>query len=125
MHIQRLVVYCDNLGKNTKFARQQCFNILASRILRLALFKESNRVGVSLPSPEYYNRSSFRNIVFSSYLEFWTMDSVQKSSVTEYWPVFGWISLHMKQMCLGFASVCLRLNLRMLEVVFPRIAIQE
>jgi hypothetical protein len=40
----------------------------------LALSKGPNRVGVSLPSPEDGNRSSFRNVVFSSYLEFGTMD---------------------------------------------------
>jgi hypothetical protein len=34
------------------------------------LIEVPNRVGVSLPSPEDGNRSSFRNVVFSSYLEF-------------------------------------------------------
>jgi hypothetical protein len=33
-------------------------------------FRGLNRVGVSLPSPEDGKRSSFRNVVFSSYLEF-------------------------------------------------------
>jgi hypothetical protein len=47
--------------------------------LRLALSKEPNRVAVSLPSPEEGNRSSFRNAVFQ-YLEFRTMDKVQKPS---------------------------------------------
>jgi hypothetical protein len=46
--------------------------------LGLALSKRPNRVGVSLPSPEDGNRSSFRNIFL--YLEFWTMDKVQKPS---------------------------------------------
>jgi hypothetical protein len=36
-----------------------------------------------LPSPEYGNRSRFRNVVFSSYLEFRTMDKVHKPTVTE------------------------------------------
>jgi hypothetical protein len=35
--------------------------------------KELTGVGVSLPSPEDGNRSSFRNVVFNSYLEFRTM----------------------------------------------------
>jgi hypothetical protein len=39
-------------------------------ISRLILSKGPNRVGVSLPSPEDRNRSSFRNIVFSRYLKF-------------------------------------------------------
>jgi hypothetical protein len=37
--------------------------------LRLALTKGRNRIGVSLPLPEDGNRSSFRNVVFYSYLE--------------------------------------------------------
>jgi hypothetical protein len=46
--------------------------------LRLALSKGSNRVGVSLPSPEDGNRTSVRNGVFSSYLAFRTMEKVHK-----------------------------------------------
>jgi hypothetical protein len=38
------------------------------------------RVEVSLPSHEDGNRSGFRNVVFSSYLEFRTMDRVQNLS---------------------------------------------
>jgi hypothetical protein len=38
---------------------------------------------VHLPSPEDGNRSSFRNVVFSSFLEHRTMDKVQKSSNPE------------------------------------------
>jgi hypothetical protein len=38
--------------------------------LRLALSKEPNRVGVSLPSPEEGNRSSSRNVVFPSTYDF-------------------------------------------------------
>jgi hypothetical protein len=34
--------------------------------LRFALFNGPNRVGVSLPSPEDGNRSSFRNVMFSN-----------------------------------------------------------
>jgi hypothetical protein len=38
----------------------------------------ANTVGVSLLSPEFGNRDSFRNAVFPSYLEFRTMDKVPK-----------------------------------------------
>jgi hypothetical protein len=48
--------------------------------MRVAISKGPNRVGVSLPSPEDGNRSSFRNVVFSSYLEFRTMSKVQEPS---------------------------------------------
>jgi hypothetical protein len=50
--------------------------------LRLDLTKGTNRVGVS-PWPENRNRSSFRNVIFSSYLEYRTMDRVHKPSVSE------------------------------------------
>jgi hypothetical protein len=53
------------------------------QLLRLAISKRPNRLGVSLSSPGNGNRSSFRNVVFSSYLEFWTMDKVQKPSGSE------------------------------------------
>jgi hypothetical protein len=52
-------------------------------ILILALSKGPNRVGVSLPSPEDGDRSSFRNVVFPIYLELWTMGKVHKSSDSE------------------------------------------
>jgi hypothetical protein len=42
--------------------------------------KGPNRVGVAHSSPEDWNRSSFRNIMFCSHLEFRTMDKVQKPS---------------------------------------------
>jgi hypothetical protein len=48
------------------------------RWLRLALSKGPNGAGVSLPSPEDKNRSSFRNVVLSNYLEFQTFGKVQK-----------------------------------------------
>jgi hypothetical protein len=41
-------------------------------------FNVSNRVHILLPSPEEGNSSSFRNVVFYSYLEFQTMDKDQK-----------------------------------------------
>jgi hypothetical protein len=40
----------------------------------LALSKGSNRAGVSLPSLEDGNRSNLRNVVFSSYLDYMTID---------------------------------------------------
>jgi hypothetical protein len=46
--------------------------------LRLALSKGPNRVGVSPPPSEDGNKSSFRNIVFSSYLEFRAMNKSRK-----------------------------------------------
>jgi hypothetical protein len=46
----------------------------------LALPKGPNRVGVTLPSPEDGNMSSYRNVAVSSYLEFRTMDKVQNPS---------------------------------------------
>jgi hypothetical protein len=51
--------------------------------LRLALARGPNRVGVSLPSPEDGNRCIFRNVVVRSYLEFRTIDNVQKPSNSE------------------------------------------
>jgi hypothetical protein len=46
--------------------------------MNLALSKGPNSVGVSPQSPEDAKRSSFRNAVFSSYLEFLTTDKVHK-----------------------------------------------
>jgi hypothetical protein len=48
--------------------------------LKLALSNGPNKVDVSLPSPEDGNRFIFRNIVFSSYLEFRRMDKIQNAS---------------------------------------------
>jgi hypothetical protein len=50
------------------------------RWLWLAISKRPNRIGVSLPSPEDVNRSSFRNVAFSSYLELRKMKKGHKSS---------------------------------------------
>jgi hypothetical protein len=44
----------------------------------LTLSKGPNRLVVSLPLPEYENRSSFWNVVSSSCLEFWTMEKIHK-----------------------------------------------
>jgi hypothetical protein len=46
--------------------------------MRLAFPKGRNRVGVFLPSPENGNSSSARNVVFSTYLEFRTMNEVKE-----------------------------------------------
>jgi hypothetical protein len=54
-----------------------------SSIIESALSKEPNRVGVSCPSPGDGNRSSFRNVVFSTYLEFWLTDKVHKPNYSE------------------------------------------
>jgi hypothetical protein len=51
--------------------------------LKLALSKGPNKVGVSLPSLEGGNRSSFRIVVFSGYLEFRNEDKVQKPGDSE------------------------------------------
>jgi hypothetical protein len=48
--------------------------------VRLALSMGPNSLGVFLLSPEDGNRFSFWNVVFSSYLEFMTMDRVHKHS---------------------------------------------
>jgi hypothetical protein len=50
-----------------------------------------NSVGVSLPSPEDRSRPSFRNVVLSSHLEFWTVDSVHKLADSECYAVVGFL----------------------------------
>jgi hypothetical protein len=50
------------------------------QLLKLALSKGPNRVGVSLAPAEDGNRSNFRIVVISSYLKFQTMDKAQKSN---------------------------------------------
>jgi hypothetical protein len=51
----------------------------------LSLSKGPNRVGVSFPSPEDGNRSSFRNALLSSYLEFQTLDKAHIPSDSAGW----------------------------------------
>jgi hypothetical protein len=48
--------------------------------LRLVLSKGSNRVGVSLPSPE----DGFRNVAFSSYLELRAVNEVLEPRDSEF-----------------------------------------
>jgi hypothetical protein len=52
--------------------------------LRLNPLKRTNRVCVSLSSTEDGRRSKFRNVVFSSLLEFRTTYKVQKPSDSEH-----------------------------------------
>jgi hypothetical protein len=47
-----------------------------------------NRVGVSLPSHENANKSSFQNVVFSSHLELWLMDKVHTPSDSVSFSIF-------------------------------------
>jgi hypothetical protein len=51
--------------------------------LRLVLSNGPNRVDVSLPLPEDGKKSSVCNLMFSNYLDFRTMDKVQKPSDSE------------------------------------------
>jgi hypothetical protein len=50
---------------------------------RLALSKGPNRLGDSFPSHVGGNWSSFRNVAFSTYLEFRAVDKVHKPSDSE------------------------------------------
>jgi hypothetical protein len=54
-----------------------------SPVIEIALSNCPNRLGISLPSPEAGNRSSLRNVVFSSYLEFRTINEVEKPNDSE------------------------------------------
>jgi hypothetical protein len=75
-------------GKNQMSPAYECLHKEVSLVqwLRLAFSKGPNRVGVSFPSPENGNRSSIRNVVFSStYLQFRTMDKVQKPRNSVYY----------------------------------------
>jgi hypothetical protein len=67
----------------------------------LAISKEPNRVGASLPSPGDCIRFSFPNVVFSSYLEFRTMDRVHNLSDSEcslLWGLSKWIFFILNRM---------------------------
>jgi hypothetical protein len=46
--------------------------------LMFGLSKDLNRVHISLPTPEDGNRSSFRNVMFPTCLEFRTIGNVRK-----------------------------------------------
>jgi hypothetical protein len=47
--------------------------------LTLVPFEGPSRAGVSLPSPEDRNESNLQSVLFYNYLEFRSMDKVQKS----------------------------------------------
>jgi hypothetical protein len=84
--------------------------------LRLALSKGPNRVGVSLPSFEDGNIQFPKHCVFQ-YLEFWTMDRVQKpsnSSDYRFWFQYGLLLSKLAQVVEVLACVqevcCLNLG---------------
>jgi hypothetical protein len=54
-----------------------------TNLLCLGLLVKANRICVSLPWPEDENRSSFRNVLFSSYLESRTLDRALKPCDSE------------------------------------------
>jgi hypothetical protein len=60
--------------------------------LRLALSKGPNRVGVSFPSPEDGNRSSFRNVVFSSIQNSGRWTTSRNSVILKYWFTYRTVS---------------------------------
>jgi hypothetical protein len=64
----KIVVKLAQTGTMIQMEVKICATTLSNK--PRALSKEPNRVGVSLPSPEDGNRSRFRNVVFSNYLEF-------------------------------------------------------
>jgi hypothetical protein len=64
--------------KNQEFSQESL-----DQWLRLSYSKGPNRVGVFLPSPEDGNEFSFRNVVFSSYFEFRTVEKVHKPNDVE------------------------------------------
>jgi hypothetical protein len=72
--------FCSSFGilnsKRTSENRN-CFLLQA----KFALYKGPNRVGVTICSPEDGNRPTFLYVLFSSYLEFRTVDKAQKLSV--------------------------------------------
>jgi hypothetical protein len=57
---------------------------MSPTLLRFALYEGSNRAGVSIPSNEDANTPSFRNVMYSSYLEFRTLGNVHGFSNPEY-----------------------------------------
>jgi hypothetical protein len=75
--LESLHLRTSSMVRNSKWLGNTVFR-------QLELFPSSGEgdtycVG-SLPSPEDGNSSSCWNVVFSSYLEFWTMDKVHKPS---------------------------------------------
>jgi hypothetical protein len=81
-HLESLALWALCIVRNCKYLENTTFQKLDlfPSGLRMALSKGRNIVGVSVPSPEDGNYSSFRNFVPSSYLEFRTMNKVHKRS---------------------------------------------
>jgi hypothetical protein len=71
--------YNNTRQSRKEITRKYAVKRWAVQWLRLALFKGPYRVGIS-PSSEDGNRYRFRNFVFSSYLDFRTMDKALKPS---------------------------------------------
>jgi hypothetical protein len=59
--------FIQNLITHTHFLARTHKNSNQRQLSKFALSKGPNRVGVSFPSPEDSNRSSFRNVVSSIY----------------------------------------------------------
>jgi hypothetical protein len=72
---------CSGKGKETS----TLLGPIESPNVVLVISKGFSTVGVSF-SPEDGNRSSFLNVVFSSYLEFRTMDQINEASNSECYP---------------------------------------
>jgi hypothetical protein len=62
-------------------------------VIEVALSKGPDRVGVPCYSPEDGNKCSFRNIMFFSYLEFRTMDKIQKLGDSEFNFIINWVTV--------------------------------
>jgi hypothetical protein len=50
-------------------------------VIQISSFLGAQKVGLLLPSPEGGNTCSFREVVLSNYLDFWTLDKVHKPSI--------------------------------------------
>jgi hypothetical protein len=77
------VLFCNCLWRVLMMVYEYSTQSL-DQLSRLRFSKRPNWVGASLPSPEDGSRSSFRNVVFSGYIEFRAMDKVHKPDDSEY-----------------------------------------
>jgi hypothetical protein len=64
-------------------------------VIEVSPLLETNGIEVSCPSFGDGNRFSFKNIVFSSYLEFQTMDKIHKPSDSEHILCFDFYILEL------------------------------
>jgi hypothetical protein len=87
-----------------------CYMAWDVQQLSLALSKGPSRVGVSLPLFRDGNRSSYRDAMFSRYLQFRTMDEVQKPSDSE----CSRYSKNLYTICLIQCSISNRLYIQLL-----------